>query len=34
MEDWNEHDFEQVPNQKPLLVQKTFAPIEQASNLL
>jgi hypothetical protein len=28
MEDWNEPDFEQVPNQKPLLVQETFFPIE------
>ncbi len=34
MEDRSEYNFEQVPNQKPLLVQEIYAPIEQASNLL
>jgi hypothetical protein len=28
MEDINEHDFEQIPNQEPSLVQETYAPIE------
>ncbi len=34
MEDQNELDFEQVPNQEPLPIQKTFVPTKQASNLL
>lgn len=34
MEDWNEPNFEQVPNQKLLPIQKTFAPTEQTSNPL
>jgi hypothetical protein len=34
MEDWNEPDFEQIPNQKPLLDQEIFIPTKHASNLL
>ncbi len=34
MEDQSELDFEQVLNQEPLLVQETFAPTKQVSNLL
>ncbi len=34
MEDRNESNFEQVPNQEPLLVQETYVPIEHANNLL
>ncbi len=34
MEDWNEPNFEQVLNQKPLPVQETFVPIKHVSNLL
>jgi hypothetical protein len=34
MEDRSESNFEHVPNQEPLLVQETYAPIEHASNLL
>ncbi len=28
MEDKNEHDFEQITNQEPSLVQRTFVPTE------
>jgi hypothetical protein len=34
MEDKRKLDYEQVPNQKPLLIQKTSAPIEHVSNSL
>ncbi len=34
MKDKNEHDFEQVTNQEPLLVQETFAPTKQVNNSL
>ncbi len=34
MEEQTEHDFEKVQNQGPLLVQETFVPTKQASNLL
>ncbi len=34
MEDKRKLDFEQVPNQKPLLIQETFAPIEHVNNPL
>ncbi len=34
MEDRNEHDFKQVTNQEPLLVQETFVPTKQISNSL
>ncbi len=34
MEDENEHDFEQITNQKPSLVQGTCVPTKQFSNLL
>ncbi len=34
IEEWSELDYEQVPNQKPLIVQETSTPIEQVSNPL
>ncbi len=34
MQDRNEPNFEQVPNQEPLLAQETSTPIEQANNPL
>jgi hypothetical protein len=34
MEDWSDLDFEQILNQEPLPIQKTYTPTEQASNLL
>ncbi len=34
IEEWSELDYEQVPNQKPLIVQETSTPTEQVSNPL